>query len=135
MFDTITPIPQIEGDVIWANKISPAEAEIDFTQRAELIERRIRAFALSPGAWFSVDDEDGKPWRIKVLEATIVPAAESADDAPGAFLGRGPGGGPLVRAGDAAVELDSVQPQGRPAMDGASFLNGYALPPLIGRRD
>ena len=132
-FDSFSPVPQGESGVTWAGKITSAEAEIDFTQPAEALERRIRAFAPSPGAWFSIDDKDGASQRVKVLAAKVVPAKDSPEVTPGTFLGRGPGGGPLVMAADAAAELTSVQPQGKPVMDGAAFLNGYSLPPVVGR--
>ena len=133
-FDSLTPVPQDESEVTWAGKITPAEAEIDFGQPAEAVERRVRAFAPSPGAWFSIEGENGELQRIKVLAVEIVPDKCPATTGPGTYLDRGPGGGPLVMAADAAVELASVQPQGRPVMDGAAFLNGYAFPPVVGRR-
>ena len=48
-FDHLTPVPQNDDEVTWAEKISPAEAEIDFAMPADEIERRIRAFAPFPG--------------------------------------------------------------------------------------
>ena len=132
-FASLNPVPQDESGVTWAEKISPAEAEIDFTQLAEVVERRVRAFAPSPGAWFSIDGKDGKPQRIKVLAAEVVPWGHPVDASHGAIVGNGDRGGPLVVAHNACVELTSVQPQGKPVMDGAAFRNGYALPPVIER--
>ena len=133
-FDNITPVPQDEKAVTWARKVSPAEAEIDFDQPAELVERRIRAFAPSPGAWFSAGRADGGLQRVKVLSSTVLPGENPQGATPGTVLGRGPGEGPLVAAADEALELTSVQPQGKAAMDGAAFLNGNVLPSPIGRK-
>lgn len=132
-FDGLTPVPQDEAAVTWADKISPAEAEMDFGRKAVDIERRIRAFAPFPGAWFSIDGGDGGPQRVKVLGANIIAGELPDGTAPGSVLGAGPGGGPLVAAADAAIELASLQPQGKAVMDGAAFLNGNTLPPAIGR--
>lgn len=132
-FDEITPEAQDISGVTWAGKITPAEAEIDFTQPGDVIERRIRAFAPYPGAWFSCGAEgDGRSRRLKVLAGKI--RAESGAGhrtAPGKVLGRGETGGPLVATADGAIELVRVQPQGKPPMDGQAFLNGNSLPGVI----
>ena len=130
-FGDLDPVPQDETAVTWARKVSPAEAELDFGEAAEALERRIRAFAPSPGAWISTAEGDGKPRRVKVLAASMVADHDPAGAEPGTVLGHGPDGGPLVATADAALELTSVQPQGKAAMDGAAFLNGYTLPAVI----
>jgi len=50
---------------------------------------------------------------------------------PGQVLGRGQAGGPVLACGTGALELMRIQPQGKPVMDGAAFLNGNALPDRI----
>ena len=132
-FDGLTPKPQDETKVTWAGKISPKEAEIDFSLPADAVERRIRAFAPNPGAWFSVGGKGGGSMRVKVLSAVVDNNISNNGAVPGIVMGQGAGGGPLVATADAAVELTSVQPQGKAAMEGAAFLNGYELPPSIGR--
>ncbi|MGC6485678.1 MAG: methionyl-tRNA formyltransferase [Candidatus Puniceispirillales bacterium] len=129
-FDHLTPLDQNEADVTWAEKITPAEAEIDFTRPVAEIERRIRAFAPFPGAWFSIRRDDGNSQRIKVLAAEIT----SGQGQPGTVLGTA-GTGPEIAAADGALVLTRVQPQGKPAMDGAAFLNGNTLPPQIIRSE
>ena len=135
-FDRLTPVPQNEAEVTWAEKISPAEAEINFALPADEIERRIRAFAPFPGAWFAVTREDGTEQRIKVLAARIsgpddLSSRGASDATAGDVLGIGVAGGPLIAASHGGIELTRVQPQGKPAMDGAAFLNGNRLPPRI----
>lgn len=130
-FEALTPIPQDEAAVTWAEKITSAEAEMDFSQPSADIERRIRAFAPFPGAWFGIKDEGGERQRIKVLAAS--PTETQGEQRPGTLLGKGAAGGPLVATGDGALELTRIQPQGKPVMDGAAFLNGNRLPPRIGQ--
>ena len=107
-FDHLTPVDQNEADVTWAEKITPAEAEIDFTRPAAEIERRIRAFAPFPGAWFSIRRDDGNSQRIKVLAAEIT----SGQGQPGTVLGT-VGTGPEIAAAAGALVLTRVQPQGK----------------------
>jgi len=126
--DELVPLAQDPSKVTWAEKITPAEAEMDFSQPGEVIERRIRAFAPFPGAWFSAGtDQEGRPRRIKVLAAKC----RAGSGAPGEVLGRGDAGAPLIATGDGAIELVRMQPQGKPVMDGRDFLNGNTLPRAI----
>ena len=139
-FDHLTPVPQNDDEVTWAEKISPAEAEIDFAMPADEIERRIRAFAPFPGAWLTAAHDDGTAQRIKVLAARITGAdAPQPRDASGAaageVLGVGAAGGPLIATGDGVLELTRVQPPGKAVMDGAAFLNGNRLPQRISRSE
>lgn len=126
-YDHLTPTAQIEAEVTWADKITPAEAEINFDLPADEIERSIRAFAPFPGAWFAVQREDGTPQRIKVLAASIT----AHQGSPGQVLGTGASGGPVIATAAGGVELTRIQPQGKPVMDGAAFLNGNHLPEQI----
>lgn len=128
-FDAITPVIQPDQDVTWAEKITPAEAEIDFSQPAAVVERRIRAFAPFPGAWFSIPQGDGTSQRVKVLSAEIT----DQNGTPGQVLDQHANQGPVIAAGEGGVMLTRVQPQGKPAMDGAAFVNGNQLPAQISR--
>ncbi len=61
-----TPQP-VEG-VTYAAKISPAEAQIDWSRDAVQLERQIRAFAPVPGAWCLLPDGA----RLKLLGADVM---------------------------------------------------------------
>ena len=102
--------------VTHAPKVAKAEARIDWTAPANLIERQVRAFAPAPGAWFEVGTE-----RIKLL------AAELAE-------GAGPPGVVLddqltIATGEGALRPTLVQRAGRAAMSPAELLRGFPLPP------
>jgi methionyl-tRNA formyltransferase len=95
-----------EGEVTYAAKIDPAELRIDWQRPVAEIDRLVR----TGSAWTTFR---GK--RLKVLEAT--PA--DGHGAAGTFVD------PLTVAGwDSALRLDRVQPEGRPAMDAAAWVNG-----------
>ena len=98
-----------------APKIDKAEARIDWSGDAEAIERQIRAFAPSPGAWFTLGGE-----RIKVLAAEVV----AREGKPGTTLDDEL----TVACGYAALRPSRVQRAGKPAMEVEAFLRGKAVP-------
>jgi methionyl-tRNA formyltransferase len=99
------PEPQ-HGDVTYAHKIEPFELVIDWTTPAVAIDRWVRV----GGAWTTFRGR-----RLKVLAGD--PAAASGD--PGTI---GPDG--LIAAGDGALRLVTVQPEGKGPMPWAAFANG-----------
>lgn len=116
--------PQDDAIANYAAKISPAEAEIDWTKSADQIDRHIRAFAPVPGAWFT-----GPRGRIKIRKATIDDSAGSGPATqPGTFIGRNAEGHMQVATGAGVIALETLQPAGKKPMDAAAFLNGHAVP-------
>jgi methionyl-tRNA formyltransferase len=129
------PIPQPEEGVTYAKKIDKAEARIDWSRSAEEIERQVRAFAPSPGAWFEANGE-----RVKLLEAQIEPLSrhprEGGDPAKEKELGsrfRGNDGSVLddellVQCGEGAIRPLKVQRAGRGVMAAGELLRGFPIP-------
>ena len=116
---SIRPRPQPpDGSV--APKIDPAEARLDFQAPAGRLVNSVRAFTPSPGAWTTFRGR-----RLKVSRARPLP--DGAGLAPGR-VGVGPGGELLAGTGDGAVELVTVQPEGKRAMSGVEFARGARLP-------
>jgi methionyl-tRNA formyltransferase len=111
-----TPVPQPTEGVTYAAKISPAEAEIDWSRDAADIERQIRAFAPVPGAWCLMADGA----RLKVLAAEMV----AKSGAPGVALDDHL----TVACGKGALRLTLLQKAGKKAMGTADFLNGQKVP-------
>jgi methionyl-tRNA formyltransferase len=112
---SLAAIPQPAEGVTLAPKISKAEARLDFSQPAAVLERNVRAFNPAPGAWCEIAGE-----RIKILAAHVTPAKL----APGQV-----GPGLAIGTGDGVLQPDIVQRPGRPAMPLAALLNGWTLPP------
>ena len=129
-YDQLEAIPQDEDQVTWAEKITPQEAEIDFTQSYDEINRKLRAFSPFPGSWIALNGDD-QPMRLKVKAIASAEANEASGQVLGQVLGKGANGGPVVACKDGGVELVRVQPPGKPVMDGRDFLNGYAMPKEI----
>ena len=112
--------PQDHGAATYARKISPGEAEIDWTRPAAELALHIRAFAPVPGAWFA-----GARGRVRVLKAHVASGAGT----PGCFLGADVDGGMQVATGDGVLTLETVQPAGSKPMAASAFLNGARLTP------
>lgn len=113
--------PQVEEGAVYAAKISPQEARIDWSRRAEEIDRQIRGLSPTPGAWFEAPSAKG-PQRVKVLMSRI---ASGASGAPGEILHTNDR--IIIAAGDGAVELMQLQRAGKSAQPPAEFLRGFAL--------
>lgn len=109
--------PQSEAGVTYAAKISKAEARIDWTLPAAVIERRIRAFDPFPGAATEFGGAAIKVWR-----ASPVPGGGSAGTvliADGQQL--------AVACGDGALALHSLQKPGSKRLATREFLQGFSL--------
>ena len=111
-----TPEPQPEEGITYAKKIDKAEARIDWTARAEQIERQVRAFNPAPGAWFEANGE-----RLKLLEAVV---GHHASGEPGKVLDDCLN----IACGDGYIRPLKVQRAGRGAMTPGELLRGFPIP-------
>ena len=117
---TYRPIPQDERLATYAPKLVRAEGEINWSQSAEEIERRVRAMNPWPGAFSALPDKT----LLKIHRASVL-TYPSSD--PGTVLGTS-AGGMIVAAGWGAVELREVQVAGGIRLPAAEFLRGHPLP-------
>ena len=114
------PRPQAATGVSYAAKIDKAEARIDWSESAALIERKVRAFDPEPGAYTFHGDDMLKVWRARVESGVSGP--------PGAVLGADRGG-ILVACGSGGLHLTEIQRAGAKRLPPAAFLAGYSLGP------
>ncbi len=114
--DGFPALPQPEGGVTYADKIAKAEARLDFGASAEEVERRIRAFAPSPGAFFEHDGE-----RIQLLAAAV---REDAEGEPGLVLDEAL----TIACGRCAIRPLMVRRAGRAVMATPDLLRGFPIP-------
>jgi len=112
--DSLTPVPQPDDGVTYAEKIDKAEARVDWTQPAEDIARQIRGLSPFPGAWCMAGET-----RIKLLSAQAV----LGTGLPGTVLD-----GLTIACGSGAVEITSAQRLGKKPSTAEEFLKGFALP-------
>jgi methionyl-tRNA formyltransferase len=117
----LKPVAQPEEGVTYAHKIEKAEAAIDWSQPAEAIARRIRAFDPFPGATGVVAGEVIKLWAADALpgagggKAGLVEAVAPA--------------GVLVRCGTGTLRVTQLQRAGGKRLPVADFLRGFELKP------
>ncbi len=113
---------QPEASVSYAHKIEKAEAKVDWSQPADVIARRIRAFDPFPGAHTQLDGEVVKLWS-----ALPVPCAEP-DARPGQVVCVA-AAGIDVSCGDECVRLTQLQRAGGKRLAAADFQRGFPIEP------
>ena len=114
--------PQPSEGVTHATKIDPAKCRIDFLLDAAAIDRQVRAFSPTPGAWTELGGE-----RLKVLGAEPDPAPGSIGASP-IVPGTTIDDALTVACGEGVIRLMRLQRGGRSAMDASAFLRGFPVP-------
>ncbi|MBQ4424403.1 MAG: methionyl-tRNA formyltransferase [Lachnospiraceae bacterium] len=114
----LSPQPQ-SGDTCYAGMIRKEQGQIDWAAPAEMIERKIRAFAPWPSAYTF---RNGK--RLQIWKAALAEGREGA--APG-FVTAVTKKDFTVQAGDGALRILRVQPEGKKEMEADAYLRGYPL--------
>jgi methionyl-tRNA formyltransferase len=95
------PVPQ-QGEPTYAHKLEVADLEIDWSTPAGMIHRLVRV----GGAWTTHHGQ-----RLKVWRTSLRPGGRDSVEVP---------------AGDGAIWLVEVQPEGRRRMPAAAWANGLA---------
>lgn len=118
---TLRPTPQPAEGITFAPRIEREHARIDWSRAAVEVERAIRAFSPSPGAYTSLDRR-----TLKVSRARVEPGA--AGGPPGTVV-RADAGGLEVATGAGRLSLLDVQLEGRKRLSAAAFLAGCPIRP------
>lgn len=111
--------PQDDERATYAPKIKSSDAALDWKRPAIDLERLVRAYNPTPGAWFLLDDQ-----RIKVWQAQCIAAV----DAPPGTVVAAKQDGIVVSCGDGALQLESLQRPGKRAVTAAEFAAQFDLP-------
>jgi methionyl-tRNA formyltransferase len=106
--------PQDNTCASYAPKLKREDGKIDWSEAAELIERKIRAFNPWPGAFMEFDGRN-----LKIFSAVIVPIHGT----PGEILRSE--NELVIAAGEEALSLCEVQLEGKRRMTTAEFLRGH----------
>ena len=121
--------------VTYASKIDKIETRLNFSASAEAVERQVRAFNPTPGAWFEFESE-----RYRVLQAAGAPAEAGAHHVSplkptgeiGTSLrwcdGEVLDDSLLIACATGAIRPTAIQRAGKPAMAIADFLRGKTIP-------
>ena len=110
----------------YASKIDKAEAQIDWSEAAMVIDRRIRAFNPFPCAFTSIEEQ-----RIKIWCSTV----ESSDHAgqPGQII-RADNQGLLICCGQGSLLLTEIQLAGKSRLAVAEILKSRADLLAVGKQ-
>ncbi|MDA7742214.1 methionyl-tRNA formyltransferase [Francisellaceae bacterium] len=122
--DKLSPIKQEDAQANYAHKLTKQEAQIDWHQNAETIERNIRGYQPWPVAHFSLADD-----TIKVFGATL---GESSGKTPGTIISVSKDG-IEVATQTVSILLTALQFPNKKAMPIQAILNGKDLSHLIGQ--
>ena len=113
-------VPQNNALATYAPKLNRNDGKIDWSQSADILERKIRAFNPWPGAFTTVTAKSGKPRNLKIFSASIVDLVGE----PGELL-QTEKRGLVIAASERALLLEEVQPEGKRRMTSAEFLHGF----------
>ncbi|ATX79002.1 methionyl-tRNA formyltransferase [Mariprofundus aestuarium] len=115
----LTPEPQPEAGITYAQKISNEERILDWSLTAASIDRLVRCFSPRPGVRTQVT---GK-W-LKVIAGSVTAGSHKLE--PGQIVATA--GGLDVACGEGSIyRISELQPEGKKAMPAADFLRGAQL--------
>ena len=117
---TAPRVPQDGDEATYAPKLEREHGEIDWSQPAEAIERKIRAFDPWPGAYTTLQDDNGRPRKLKIFKAAV-----DRENCHGSRLITATSAHLKIGASDAALQLREVQLEGKKRMDAAELLRGH----------
>jgi methionyl-tRNA formyltransferase len=114
----ITPKSQDESLATYAPLLKKEDGKLDFSQPAESLEKKIRAFQPWPGAYTFWEKQ-----MLKIHQASVVhdPQLERQLEPGHRVIQKNK---PAVATGRGLLILEIIQPAGKKVMDGASFLQG-----------
>jgi methionyl-tRNA formyltransferase len=104
-----------------APKLNREAGRIDWTEAAQTIERKIRAYHPWPGTFTTIAAKSDKSRNLKVFSAVVVDHSGS----PGEIVYADQRGF-VIAAGSGALSLQEVQLEGKRRMSAAQFLHGYS---------
>ncbi len=121
---TTKPLTQDTSLVTKAPRLTKEQGQIPWQKPARLVCCHIRGVQPWPKPSTTIELAEGKPLRLLILDAE--PTDRAVPGAPGSIevedrkrL--------FVQTGEGAVEVLTLQPEGRKAMSAAQFLNGRTL--------
>jgi methionyl-tRNA formyltransferase len=120
---TLKPVPQTvrPGEVLMpAPKIFPADTIINWRDLAVKVHNRIRGLSPYPGALATIRSGD-RTMRLKILESRVRGDIKTI---PGTMIVAGKSN-LLISCVNGAIEVLTIQPEGRRRMTSSEFLRGF----------
>jgi methionyl-tRNA formyltransferase len=113
------PREQDDSGASYASKLLKSEAEIDWHDSAESLERKVRAFNPWPVCWFMLGDD-----RLRVFKAEALQHDETS--LPGKVLAASADGIDIA-TGDGVLRLHEIQRAGSRKMTAGDYLNAHRI--------
>lgn len=113
-------IPQDDSHATYAEKIKKTDGQLDFSQSAKALLRRIRTVKDWPGAKLLLDGETYKIHKAHAAQA----------DKKGRIgeIMQADKNGIAIQTGDGLLVVDEIQAPNKKAMATEAFLNGHTIP-------
>jgi methionyl-tRNA formyltransferase len=116
------PEAGVDSGITYAHKIEKIEAQIDWSQSAEVITRRIRAFNPFPGAATSLHGEPIKVWEASLGDKSLLETGKTYKNGQilaiaGVFI--------ACVAMNSVVNLTELQRPGGKRLKAADFVRGF----------
>ncbi|HAK44539.1 MAG TPA: methionyl-tRNA formyltransferase [Spirochaeta sp.] len=110
---------QNADNATYCSYINKEDGEINWSDSAAAVERRLRAFTPWPGIYTFFNEK-----KLNILEAKVYNAESAEEAAPGRVVGIDKNVGVLVKTGEGILSVQKLQLQSKKALDWKSFLNG-----------
>jgi methionyl-tRNA formyltransferase len=110
--------PQVQDDssAVYARKLSKSEAEMDWSESAEVLQRRVRAFNPWPVAWCELGGQRLRIWQAEVVDSAV-------NGKPGEVVADRQS--LVVGAGRKSLKIKEIQRAGGQRMPVEQFLNAF----------
>jgi methionyl-tRNA formyltransferase len=116
---TLVAVPQPADGVSLAPKVTVADARVDWSKAAVVVDRQVRSCTPAPGAWTTLRGR-------RVGLGPVLPLATDLELAPGELRDRGHDG-VIAGTGSGPVRLDEVRPEGKPSRTAEEWVRGLRL--------
>jgi len=117
-------VAQPEEGVSYAEKLSKAEAKLDFRDSSEMLHRKIRAFNPWPVAEGTLCEQRVRIWQSRLVSEKI--SAEQVDVPSGTVI-EIRSDAIRVKTGDGCLDLINLQWPGKKAQDAGAFARSRSL--------
>jgi methionyl-tRNA formyltransferase len=117
--------PQSDQGVVYAEKISKAEALVDWREDAEHVVRKVRAFIPAPIAETRWNGQQLRIWQA-TKAASSDPGSGCGPAAPGTVVAASPYG-IEVACGSGILRIERLQLAGRKSVSAAEFVRAHRL--------
>lgn len=118
-------IPQCEEESTYAPKLEKTMGNIDWTMDADRIERLVRGLNSWPGTFTKIHGKTVKIWDCDVVCQEVLTESQAAAE-PGTVI-VSEKDQLIVKAGNGALSLRMLQPEGKKNMTVDAYLRGYPI--------